>query len=155
MQRANYDNVALGALEAVMTRREASIVKLAEVGDPAGFTRMHANYGEEQLAGCRVRWKIEPAIIREPMARKLNADSVEVDDPGGFRRFIFNPPASTSEAINTGEYALQNDFVYIYRISGESQYLPGGDEWGTVHMRFLGFSRFAMLRLSRSRFFVM
>lgn len=159
-QTANYQSLALGALEGVLTRHEASIVRLAETGDPDGFANMHDNYGEETLGNCRVRWKIEPAIIRQPAPVKSvdgDADGYADAEANDFRKYIFNPlptelpdyKSGTADltgdnvwndadrerlqseftASQDGAASIQNDFLYVYRVSGESQYLPGGDEW--------------------------
>lgn len=124
LERHGQQAKAIGALEAVLTRQESAVVTLAAAGDPAQFHRFHANYGDELFGGCRIRWKIEPAIIREAEEQ----GDIDGDGVADNHRFITNPPPDIG-SVSDIPVDLQNDFMYLYRIAGEARYLPGGGEW--------------------------
>lgn len=107
---------ALAALDAVLARHEAEIVRRAGQGDPVEIARWRDNYGVDIVGDVEVRWKIEP--VRTPPR----------DDSGNPIFHVANPSPDPNwtppTAITTigGEQAWQaNDVNYMFRIAGEAR----------------------------------
>ena len=102
---------ALDATESVAISKETFLNKIAASGDPAAFVDktnpdIYGNYGEQNINGVTVRWKIEPAII---------PSIAPVEDIGW--SYITNPSSDTSFVPQNPQQP--NEVTYLYRIAAE------------------------------------
>lgn len=109
---------AESALQLVMSKRQNHLMDLTESGDAEVFYTWSSNYGEDAFAGFRVRWKIEPAIISNVAEDTPTSEDFE---------YVTNPPPASDTGL-APEQRVENNFIYIYRIAAEAQYLGNDGE---------------------------
>ncbi|MCX8039324.1 MAG: PA14 domain-containing protein [Planctomycetota bacterium] len=106
---------AFAALDSVLSRREAEVVRLAGQGDPVEIARWQNNYGVDIIGDAEVRWKIEP--VRTPPTDASGNPVFHITNPSPDPNWT--PPTQTTLG---GEQAFQtNDVNYMFRIAGEAR----------------------------------
>jgi len=104
----------LAAVEAVLQRREAGIIALAQNGALLTWTGVQGvdatNFGEDIIGGCRVRWKVEPM-------RTLTAAEAPTAPPN--LPYVTNPSPNVN--LGAGDPDQQpNTVTYLYRVAAEA-----------------------------------
>lgn len=114
---------AIAALEAVLTRREMMVSRMATDGtliEWTGDLNQKHNYGLDVVGDCLVKWKIEP--VHSPT-------SFDVEDRATLNRipFITNPSPSSSVPQPPSNLEVSNGYSYMFVVAAEST-LPANSE---------------------------
>ena len=117
---------ALAAIDAVLSRREARLSQMARYGDAAKFKNWSnfegqgdkdkdgklmtgKNYGEDIVGRYRVRWKIEPIVVRTTDGNQ----------------YITNPSPDSMQLVEAGDAngvnkQANNSTTFMYRMAAEA-----------------------------------
>lgn len=112
VQRTNQLR-CMAAVEAVLQRREAAVIAMAQNGALLTWTGAPGqppNLGEDLVGGCRVRWKIEPM-------RTLTA--AEAPGAPASLPYVLNPSPNVSLPVTDPDQA-PNQVTYLYQIAAEA-----------------------------------
>lgn len=112
-------SMAVAALEAVLTRRQQAVINMAASGDPATFASFKDNFGADIIGSCEVRWKIEPVVT--PFKSPDGSAIPFIANPSPEQSWT--PPTGLQTAKNNDLDWQTNDYVYLFRVAGESRML--------------------------------
>lgn len=127
VHRVGNQRGALSAVDAVLSRREARLSFMAKYGDANkmkswsnyegepevdenGATMQGKNYGEDIVGKYRVRWKIEPVIVRSIDGKQYIANPPP--DIVGLPTPVPETAASNTQADNSN--------IFLYRMAAEA-----------------------------------
>lgn len=129
--RSIHQQSALAAVDAVLSRRETRLSNLAVTGNASSFRNWKSlgleaavpkdpagkNYGEDIVGDFRVRWRVEPLVVKspDPITKSYITNPVPSEDETAYDSSLV-PKNSSDNSVKRRD----NEYTFLYRLAAEA-----------------------------------